>query len=330
MPAKNSPRQSPRPQWLVIFILCAALASPAQTALQLKNGDRISGKIVSEDTNQVVIATSWGTQQTLPLSLIEKRVELPGAVVPPLTNAPALAATNAAPPPKIVAPPVVAKPPKLWNFDIQLGANLEVNQLQSETYNGSLRANYLGPLLRHNICYNGSYGRADGVVSANRMDGNIRSEYDFTKGKRAFVFNAVGAGYDTVRKVDITYDESAGVGYKFLTMPKLSMSGDVGMNYQEQFFSDRTRTDYLSLRVGESLGWCVTPRLGIDEKAEFYPHLTRIGDYRVRLEVNTTYKLNPLGNIYLNFSVIDVYDTTPAAGVTPNDLQVRSTLGLKF
>ena len=46
--------------------------------------------------------------------------------------------------------------------------------------------------------------------------------------------------------------------------------------------------------------------------------------------VNTNLSYSLLANLALNFTVLDLYDTEPAAGVPRNELQFRSSLGVKF
>src|SRR5689334_19011112 len=61
------------------FFLCYCLLGicadvhGATTILHLKNGDRIAGTIVSENTNHVVITTSWIKELSIPISQIDKR-----------------------------------------------------------------------------------------------------------------------------------------------------------------------------------------------------------------------------------------------------------------
>ena len=61
---------------------------------------------------------------------------------------------------------------------------------------------------------------------------------------------------------------------------------------------------------------------------EIYPREIDFSEYRLRFEATLRYLLTT--SLNLNFNVIDLYDTQPAAGVTPNDLQIRSTIGIKF
>src|SRR2546423_1036996 len=75
-----------------------ALLSPlkAETVvLHLKNGDRIAGTIISEDTNRVVISTTWIKELAIPVFEIKNREKpepaapAPKPAVPAPTPAPA-------------------------------------------------------------------------------------------------------------------------------------------------------------------------------------------------------------------------------------------------
>ena len=176
--------------------------------------------------------------------------------------------------------------------------------------------------------YLATYGRTDGVLSANDMNGSVRVELDVEKNKRVFLFNATGVGYNEIRKIDLGYDDSFGLGYKLIARTNLTLNTDIGVNYQRQNFSDGTSKDYGALRLGELMGWKISSKWILDEKFEFYPRFTDIGHYRMRFENNLRYLLS--NSLNLNFTVIDQYDTQPASSVTRNDLLVRATLGFKF
>ena len=148
------------------------------------------------------------------------------------------------------------------------------------------------------------------------------------KSKRLFVFDAAGAGYNQIRKIDLSFDDSIGMGYKVITHTNLTLSADFGANYQRQYFSDGTSKDYGALRVGELLSWKISSKWALDEKFEYYPRFTDLGEYRLRFETNLRYLLS--NSLNFNFTVIDQYDTQPAAGVTRNDLLLRASLGIKF
>jgi hypothetical protein len=193
-------------------------------------------------------------------------------------------------------------------------------------YSGIFKANYGGKRLRHIFNYNIIYGKTDGIITANNMNGLIRTEFDVAK--KVFVFNAAGAGYDDIRKIDFTYEDSFGVGLTMVTLSNFVASVDAGASYQEQLFSDGTSKEYFSPRLGEKAAWKISSKVELTEAFEFYPRSLSLDNYRLRLETTVRYLLSHY--LTLNLRVADLYDTQPASGVTPNDLQIISTLGVRF
>jgi Protein of unknown function, DUF481 len=340
--------------WLLFFTVCRA----ETVTLHLRNGDRVTGEMISLNIEQVTITNSVLGRIVVPVAQVE-RLERKPATAPlnappvPATNAPPSApaaqapatnpppaqaapsasvskpvAADAAKTPAVQPPPVKPKPPKHWTVNAQVGVDLQYNQTQRQLYYGRAKWTYAKDRFRGIVEYLANYGKNDGVLAANDMTGSVRGEVDLGKSKRLFLFDAAGAGYNEIRKIDISYDDSFGVGYKVLTRTNLSLSTDVGVNYQRQEFSDGTNKDYGAMRLGELLTWKLGRRWVLDEKFEAYPRFTDFGDYRLRFESNLRYVVS--NNLNLNFTVIDQYDTQPAPGVTKNDLLMRATLGVVF
>ena len=97
----------------------ALLARGQNVVLYLHNGDRIAGTIVSEDTNRVVLTTSWIKELAVPLSAIQRCESVTNAVT---TVAPAKPEA-AAPAPKPVA---LAPKPNPWKGNLSLGTDTQV------------------------------------------------------------------------------------------------------------------------------------------------------------------------------------------------------------
>jgi hypothetical protein len=81
------------------------------------------------------------------------------------------------------------------------------------------------------------------------------------------------------------------------------------------------------MRHSEDVTWKISRALTFSEKVEFMPQVN-FADYRTRAESTLSYAL--WRNLSLHLSVLDLYDSKPAEGVTPNDLQVHSSLGITF
>ncbi|PYK98513.1 MAG: hypothetical protein DME19_12285 [Verrucomicrobia bacterium] len=346
--------------WLVFLNACWA----ETVTLHLRNGDRVTGEMLSLDTDSVTITNRLLGKLAVPVAQVERlerkaaaQEAVKPAAVPsptaPATNAPsavpaARAATTNPPPAQAAqpvpvakpaaaaaakplpaqAPPVKPKPPKHWALDAQIGLDLQYNQNERQLYYGRAKWTYGKDRFRSIVDYLANYGKTDGILSANDMNGSVSVELDVDKSKRIFLFNAAGAGYNEIRKIDLSYDDSFGTGYKLITRTNLTLSADVGVNYQKQHFSDGTSKDYGAFRLGELMSWKISPKWFLDEKFEFYPRFTDFGEYRMRFESNLRYLLS--NSLNLNFTVIDQYDTQPAPAVAKNDLLLRATLGIKF
>ena len=290
----------------------------AQAQGKISAGDYLAQrlKILSEPfpaEPSVVRLSAAGVTNSAPAA-----ASAPGpAAVKTVASVPVVTAAKPAPPNR-----------KLWNFDAQVGANLQYNQRHNELYQGVFNVRYGDGQSRYRHQFNviANRGRTDGLLSANNVNGLERAEVDVSK--RVFFFNAFGMGYDEVRKIDLSYEDSLGVGYSVLKRPNLALSFDAGANYQEQFFADHTSKDYFSPRLGEKVTWKISSKFELNEAFEVFPRSLDLENYRLRLETTLRYSLTSYFS--LNLRVADLHDTQPAPGVTPNDLQITSTLGVRF
>jgi hypothetical protein len=335
------------------------------TVIHLKNGDRLTGKVLSESTNSLSLSSPvFGTIQ-VPLDQIGKRESVPEAPVatnppantnppappPPAvsTNAPASvpstpgtnAVTSAAPAqkaeikPKKPVPPMkpanpeatpIASTPSLWKHDLRFGLNLRFAEQNSQEFLFIGKSTYGKAPLRHIFDLSFKYGHTEGVLSENSLTGSEKTEYQLSP--RTYLFNIFGGGYDEVRKIDVQYELGPGFGIELLNLTNFVWKTESGFNFQQQYRADRTEESAYSLRIAEIIAWRVWDKVTADLKAEFFPNLGNIGQYRFRLESNLRYPVSDL--ISLNLDLIDLYDTQTADGIHTNDMQIRSTIGLSF
>lgn len=323
----------------------------------MKNGDRIAGVVLSQDTNSVAISNAWVKLLVVPLNQIASQEQVPTAtatVTAQTTNAPVAAQTTNAANPALAGdktstagtntakaatlPPLakavpVAKP-KRWKGELRLGASFIEAATDQNIFYGKFRLAYERPydsnpkkFFRNILDYSMDYGKADGLVTANRMDGSDKTDFDIGSG-RSYVYNLAGVGYDQIRKIDIHYEEGPGAGYHLLTRTNFVLNTEAGFNYQVQDRTDNTKSEYFYLRFAEDVTWKVLKQMTFTEKFEFFPRIADFEQYRMRFESTLSYAL--LQNISLNVSLLDLYDTQPAVNVPNNDFQLRTSLGITF
>lgn len=249
------------------------------------------------------------------------------------TNAPAALPKKSDPKKEPIAPAnpeaqPIAATPNFWKHEVEFGLSLRYSTKDQQDYLIRAKSTYGKAPMRHLFEYNFNYGKTDGEVSADRMSGSEKSEYQFSK--KTYVFNLIGGGYDKVREVDAQYEISPGLGVELLnsTNVNLVLKNELGFTFQEQFRTDHTRKATYSLRLAGIVAWKIWDRLTADAKAEFFPNLEEFGEYRLRFESTLRYPLTE--RLSLNLVVIDLFDTLPPEGVRKNDLQIRSTLGINF
>ncbi|HXG47140.1 MAG TPA: DUF481 domain-containing protein [Methylomirabilota bacterium] len=374
--------------WLAL-VLSSAVAPPEPAAadapqvpvvLHLKNGDRLSGHVLDETPDRIVLTNAVlgiitvartnlavasnaarppdgaGTQvitghvrqrQQALLELYrrgtitpaeyhhQRRLLLSHPVPdPPETNVvvasvPAAAAGGPSPPPSRPAS-VTAKPaplaPGKWHGEALIGLDFAVGERDRELLTGRLKLNFTDRRLRNTLDYLFTYGRTDAELSANRMDGSMKTDYEFHS--RLYAYNLGGAGYDEIRRIDLRFEEGPGGGIHLIRGTNWTLRAEYGFNYQAYFYQNGTDSERFHHRYAQEF-WCKpNARLIVDEKLEFFPTWGNWQNYRLRLEVNARFSLNTWLSFVL--TLLDQYDTDPPNQVSRNDLQLRSSLGVKF
>lgn len=319
---------------VVLFVAYAFSVRADDLQLHLKNGDVLSGTIASEADGSVDLRHAVLGLIHVPGSEILRRVPLStsaGASAPAASNpsAPKPAAeSDAKPSPaaSALAPKPAPKPAAHWNFDVEAGVDLGFGTSDRQAYNSRARAVYAKDRLKNVVDSSFLFGESQGIKSAERLDASMKTDYDLHG--RLFLYNLGGAGYDEVRHINLRYEAGPGFGYHLIKRDSIKMNVELGGNYQVHRFADGNRSESFFYRLAEDTVWRITSKLTIDQRFEFFPGISDMQHFRIRFEGNLRYSLRE--NLYLNLTTLDLYDNFPANGVTKNDIQIRSSIGMKF
>jgi putative salt-induced outer membrane protein YdiY len=339
------------PILLLVFLFAPVLAHGEKFILHLKNGDRLTGQVLSETTNELTFSNPLFGTIKIPKGDVTNRVAI-AEPAPAVTNAPPAAAsttntvtvaasgsaTNA---PAVKAPksssPVkpanleaepIATTPRHWQHQIQFGLNLRYSAKDQQEFLVIGKSTYAKEPFRHIFDANFTYGKTEGIESANRLALSEKTEFQLSK--RSYIFGLVGGGYDDIRRIEAQFELGPGFGYEVLNLTNQAFvwKTEGGFNFQKEYRADDTDPDSYSLRIAEIFAWRIFEKLTADAKIEFFPNMKDFGEYRLRLENNWRYPLTD--RLSLDLVLIDLYDTLAPAEVSRNDLQIRSTLGIKF
>ena len=318
---------------LVTGLITTATATPV--VVHLRNGDQITGDLLAQETNHIVIQTGWAGVLSLPVGIVgglrttggENLLPAPKATTRPPENAPAKSKAATARPPQSPAAP------KLWKHNLQFGSNLNAGARDQQLFYTRIKSTYQKPyeqnpkkFFRSTAEYSADYGETERVRSANRMSGSLKTDFD--GGENSYFYNEGRAGYDEIRKIDLQYEVGPGLGYHLVRKPTFELDVESGLNYQSQKRSAGGDLKDVFFRAAEDSTWKLTSKLSFTKKFEFLVNAEDAEQFRLRLEANTNYKL--FANMSLNLTLLEQYDTDPAPKVDQNELQIRSSIGLTF
>jgi len=301
----------------LLLIGWCAVAQNVQ--FKLRNGDRVSGEIVSETPEGVTLKTPWGGTISIPAKEIISGniVSAPPPGMPPAVLTP-------------VANPSAPQPARTrthkWIGEIQAGVDLLFSEKNRQLYSGRVKITHTYSRMRNLFDYQFAYGETDDEMTDNRMIGSLKTDQELTR--HLYLYNLGGVGYDAVRKIDFQWEAGPGLGYHWVKRTNFVFNTEAGLNYQAQYLDDDLKKEVVYLRLAEDATWKITPKLSLDERFEFFPSTENLADYRMRFESNLRYAI--INNLSFIVTVLDTYETQTARGVPQNDLQIRSSIGVKF
>jgi Protein of unknown function, DUF481 len=326
---------------LILFFGWFTVVDGAVTTLTLKNGDRVTGDIVSEQGDKIVLKSAlFGEIQLAKDQVAKREPALPSPTTPAATtNAPV--APKASLPTNAIAGfnPITNAPPGIysrwfrpmltnWHGNVQVGMDLGYGTTERRTFYANATATHELNRVRNLVEYHMAYGILNQVESANKMDGAVKTDVDLGAKRRLYIYDQMGAGYDDLRQITLEFHEGAGLGYKVLQRKKLILNLETGAEYQHRDLGTAITQSFFSIRFGESLTWKAIDKLTITQRLSYNPNLSDFNDYRMRLDISASYPF--LKKMTVNLNVIDQYDSTKQLGVRHNDLEIQSTIGVGF
>lgn len=130
--------------------------------------------------------------------------------------------------------------PEGWSGKGQLGFLSTHGNSSSDSANAKLDLTYLDEPWKHTLSLLGFYGKSGDIVSAERFEAQLQSNYDLTP--RLYAFGMLHYTHDEFNGFAYQSEVTVGLGYKILDTPADKLSAQLGPGYQrlrpEQLFKD--------------------------------------------------------------------------------------------
>lgn len=334
---------------------CLLLGVPLHAdQVVLKNGDRLTGKIVSMGDGKLVVDTEQAGQITVPLENVATfqseatlAIHLKDGTV---LNQPAVSAepgqfgiaegTTVRPQTFALAdlasinPP--PKPEPKWTGSISGAVSSTHGNTKAEAVTASVSVARRSE--KDRTTAGADYGktkqrdRDTGEDKTTEDWWRAKAQYDYFFTKKFFGFINGRYEKDAVADLDRRVVVGGGAGYQWIETDRTNFSTNLGLaSLYEKYDVDPPADDsnsQISLQAGYNFDHKITNTLRFVHDLTYYPSLEQFSDYY--LTTTAELRANLTKTMFANFRVIFNYDESPAPGQGSTDVKYILGVGMTF
>jgi putative salt-induced outer membrane protein YdiY len=332
-----------------LAVVCALVGPVMGDEIFFKNGDHLTGKILSADGGKLVIDTAVAGKISVDMKTVKTFTTVApieihlnnGTVIhQAVTSGPdgqfrtapngPLAQQNF----PIAAIAVVNPPtPKPWSGHVTLTGAVARGNTNSEMVNliGHVQRSVTDNLLTLDAGYNYQRQAPVGGGPEKRTEDNWFFEAEdkdlFTKKFYGYVDARVER--DLLADLSLRLTPGAGLGYYWFNNPKdFTFSTEAGISWVYRSFSNDGTQDSVAARAAYDLVKVINDKVSIFHDFQIFPAFDSIDDFFLITDVGIRAKLTD--HLYSEFRIDFRHDQRPAPGAQQDDTLYSAGLGLTF
>ena len=350
----------------ILICLMILISCPSVFADQiiLKNGDRLTGKIVKKDGDKIIIETESAGTITILWSAVEKivsdeplnlkltdgqlikgtvatenetiEVETQDAGTIEVTKEKIEVVRSVQEQAKFEAEEERLRNPSLldlWRGSVDVGFSFTSGNSNNRALTAGVRGNretFKDKISVYANAIQASNSNSGvSVTTAQAVYGGIR--YDYNLSEKTFVFASGDFEYDKPQQLDLRSVIGVGVGYKAIRSERMSLDIFGGATYNRENFSTGVKRNSAEALIGNELTFAVTDNIDFEQRLSVYPSITEGGKYRALFDSSLITNIND----WLGWQVTigDRFNSNPPLGSKQNDFLfstgLRATFGRK-
>lgn len=333
---------------LGIILIAASLAVWTHAdEIQFKNGDRLTGKIVSFDGSKLTIDSAVGGKVSVDAKDVRTFSTTNPVLVKLNDGTVARQSIAAGPDGQVTIIPVGTNEPRtveisqiktegpqgaVWSGNVTVGGYLARGNTNSDSLNAAAHAERRGENDRLTLDASYIFGREhiSGThgkhETANDLAGSAKYDYFFTD--KLYGYGNIDAEHDTIAGLDLRLVPGVGVGYQWVETPQLFFNTEAGISYLHRSFSHDGSDDTVAARLAYHLKFQINDKVSAFHDFEYFPGLDRIDDYFFTTDAGIRADLTE--KMFTEFKVDYRYDARPAPGKGPNDIRYILGVGWQF
>ena len=341
-------------RFVALLCLCAAVVASADQ-LELKNGDRITGKVVKKDGDKVTLKSEFFGEVTAPWSAVTSlTIDEPVTVVLPEgktatgtvrlsqdqveiktpsgeERAAAAAIANIRNADEQRAWERLQNPGvlQLWTGYVDFGLALARGNARTNTMTSAVAATRITPKDKTAIQFNQIYATArlrnDVAATAQAVRGGWLHNKNISDRVFINVFNDYE--YDRFQSLDLRFVLGSGVGYIVRKTERLRLDVAAGGAYNREKFYTLTR-DAAEAYWGDDLTYGLSSSTSIRQGFRMFHRLAEGGGYRINFDVGAVTAINKWLGIQITAS--DRFLSNPVIGRQRNDILLSTGFRVSF
>ena len=338
---------------VLLLLSCFATGSDAEQ-VRLKNGDHISGTIVSMDGKKLIVKTSYAGDVSIDWNSVDQFASDHPLVITRGDQQTVTGTVKTAGDDFVVTTTertqTVAKSDVAYmrSLSDQAAYEKSLNPSMLEGWNGGgnfglafARGNSqttniaLGFDAKRKTANDAWSLNAASIYStdanvdattANSLQGSIR--YDRDLNKRLFVYGTFAGGYDELQDLDYRFMPGGGIGFHAIATAKTTLDLLGGFGYTRESYSTGLIRNLATATLGNEFTYKLGSRTTFTQNLYYLPSINDTSIYRIVGNVGLTTKLNNWMTANLLFN--DRYNSEPVLGNKKNDVLFTSGLGFTF
>ncbi len=338
---------------VLLLLVCAGAALSAEQ-VSLKNGDHLSGSIVSMDGKKLVLKTTYAGEVTIDWAAVDQFTSDQPLVVTRSNQQTVTGTVKSSGADYVVVTPqgeqtmaksdvaVMRSPADQATYEKSLhpgmlegwtgGGNLglSIARGNSETTNLALGFDATRKTAKDAWVVDAAsiYSTDEklGATTANSFQGLIR--YDRNLTKRLFAYGVFAGGYDELQDLNYRLMPGGGLGFHAIATPKTTLDLLLGLGYTRESFTTGLTNNLFTATVGDEFAYKLGARTTVIQNLYYLPSLNETSNYRVTGNFGITTKLN--GWLTANLLFNDRYYSQPVLGNKNNDILFTTGVGFTF
>lgn len=340
---------------LAAILLILTCLPPAARADEIffKNGDRLTGEILSTDDGKVKFRSPLLGEVTFKLADLESfKSQRPVSVRLKDGTTTKSAVVDGEKGQIILAPntPAARTVPmeqvrtlnarEGWTGSLAAGANFSRGNTFTDQANATLELERRTDRDRTTAGGAYLYGRQKEPDSGDKRTTQdswmARAKYDYFYSPQVYGYGNVKVERDNIAHLDMRLTPGVGLGYQWAEHPQFNFSSEAGLTYVYEKFdpasspdlSSRQTKEYLGGRLAYKVEWKPTDRVTVFHSAEWLPSFQEVSDYLINTDAGL--RVGLVGRMFLEYKFTLQYDALPAPGASNTDLKHLVTIGWQF